>query len=78
MAVGGRQDWDVMTIPNNDLMVILTTNETDLKGMNTFMADVVRFFFFSFLRVMAGWRIFENRVGVCVIVDSLLKNNTMN
>ena len=65
MAEGGRQDWDVMPTPNDELMVIFKANEKHLKGMNDFMTDIVRKNLF-FLIVMV------DRVDVCVIVDNLL------
>ena len=71
MAVGGHQDWNIMLTPNDELMLILKATETDLKQINDFTADVSDFF--SSLRVMVGWRIFENRVGVCAIVDNVIK-----
>ena len=42
MAVGGHQDWNVNPIQNDDVMVILKVNETELKNTNDFVADVVR------------------------------------
>ena len=70
MAVGERQDSDVMPTPTNELMVISKADEADLKGVNSCMAGVVRKMFF--LRVMVGWLIFVNRVRGCFIVNNLL------
>ena len=49
MAVGGRQDWNVSPMQKDDVKIILKANETELKHMNDFVADVIRnnFFFFK-------------------------------